>query len=164
MTTVEAAEERAGDTPRAVDERVQRGLFIAGCVLLPLGLAVIALGWYGAAHSPYPFQQTPYLISGGLLGVGLVLAGGFLYFGHWLARMAASTRHDTELLLAALARVTPAAAEPTRDVRVPAQRLVVTPTGSMVHRPDCPIVASRDDVREAPAGADLRPCRVCDPL
>ena len=49
-----------------------------GGALLPLGVVVIALGWYGVAHSPFAFEQNSYLISGGLFGLGLVLVGGFL--------------------------------------------------------------------------------------
>ncbi|MCW2669736.1 MAG: hypothetical protein JWO27_1633, partial [Frankiales bacterium] len=54
---------------------VESILAIVSAVVLPLGLAMILLGWYGAAHSSYLFEQVPYLISGGLLGLGLVMAG-----------------------------------------------------------------------------------------
>ena len=56
-------------------------LGVASAVLLPLGLALIVLGWYGAAHTPYLFEQVPYLISGGLLGLGLAVVGGFVIGG-----------------------------------------------------------------------------------
>ena len=46
--------------------------------LIVFGFVCILLGWYGAAHSPYQYQEIPYLISGGLLGVALVIAGGIL--------------------------------------------------------------------------------------
>ena len=68
---------------------LQMVLFWAGAVLLPLGLVVIVLGWYGAANTPYQYDQLSYLVSGGLLGLGLTFVGGFLYFGAWLARIAA---------------------------------------------------------------------------
>jgi hypothetical protein len=45
-------------------------LFVSGAVLLPLGLVVIILGWYGAAHTAYQYDQLSYLVSGGLLGLG----------------------------------------------------------------------------------------------
>ncbi len=67
---------------------LQMILFYAGAVLLPTGLVVIGLGWYGAAHTPYEYDQMPYLISGGILGLGITFVGGFLYFGSWLARIA----------------------------------------------------------------------------
>src|SRR5690349_14032516 len=69
-------------------------LFWAGAVLLPLGLVVIVLGWYGAANTPYQYDQLSYLVSGGLLGLGLTFCGGFLYFGAWLARIASDQRES----------------------------------------------------------------------
>ena len=58
-------------------------------------LAII-FGWYGAAHSAYLFQEIPYLISGGLLGVALVAGGGFLFFAPGScdsSRRTGATRH-----------------------------------------------------------------------
>ena len=81
-------------------------LFVAGAVLLPAGLIVIGLGWYGVAHTAYIYNQNAYIVSGGLLGLGITFVGGFLYFGSWLARIAADQKEaqrqlsDTLLLLA----------------------------------------------------------------
>ncbi len=88
-------------------------LFWAGAVLLPLGLVVIVLGWYGAANTPYEYDQISYLVSGGLLGLGLTFTGGFLYFGAWLARIADDGRESSKRLadtLLVLADVTSRAA------------------------------------------------------
>ena len=65
----------------------ERWLLTAGAALVPLGLVLVLLGYWGAAHAPREIQQIPYLISGGLLGVALVFAGGFAYFGYWLTRI-----------------------------------------------------------------------------
>jgi hypothetical protein len=70
----------------------------AGAILLPVGLVVIILGWYGAANTPYQYDQLSYLVSGGLLGLGLTFCGGFLYFGAWLARIAADNRETAKRL------------------------------------------------------------------
>jgi hypothetical protein len=64
-----------------------RWLLWAGSVLVPLGLLLIALGYRGAAHAPRVIQQIPYEISGGMLGLALVFAGGFSYFAWWLTRV-----------------------------------------------------------------------------
>jgi hypothetical protein len=141
-------------------QRVLFGLTLVGGILLPAGIAVIVLGWYGAAHTPYTFEQNSYLISGGLLGLGLVLVGGFLYFGAWIARLAENQRSHNEQLLAAIQRL-PLAAQQAETVR--AATFVATPTGTMLHRPDCAIVLGRSDVREVPDDPRFKSCRLCDP-
>lgn len=151
-------------------------LALASAVLLPLGLMVIILGWYGAAHTPYGFEQTPYLISGGLGGLGVMLAGGLLYFGSWIARSSVSQRAANEELIAILADIRHELAG-REESASPAPRtrkgtgnssghsnLVATATGSMLHRPDCTVVVGRQGLKAASAGSGLRPCGLCDPL
>jgi hypothetical protein len=158
-------------------------LFVAGAILLPAGLIVIGLGWYGTAHTAYEYQQNTYLISGGILGLGITFVGGFLYFGAWLARIAADQKEsqrqlaETLLLLAdavshntaaaeniaEAAPATVAAAAPaqvvTRSVPTPARAkdagavLVVAGRGKTVHRADCDLIAGREDLR--PVGPDV---------
>ncbi|MGZ6745993.1 MAG: hypothetical protein ACXVD0_08795 [Nocardioides sp.] len=142
-------------------------LFWAGAILLPLGLVVIVLGWYGAANTPYQYDQLSYLVSGGLLGLGLTFTGGFLYFGAWMARIASDGRESSKRLgdtLLALADVTSRAAS-TRDGGVDVSGLPVTAgEGTTMHRRDCQLIAHRDDL--APVGeanGHLTSCRVCRP-
>jgi hypothetical protein len=147
-------------------------LFVAGAVLLPAGLIVIGLGWYGVAHTPYVYNQNSYIVSGGLLGLGITFVGGFLYFGSWLARVAADQKEaqrqlsDTLLLLADAVShnnvVAAGAGRPAARPRDPGAVLVVAGAGTTVHRADCELVAGRDDLR--PAGPDapsLTRCRLC---
>ena len=151
---------------------LQAVLFVAGAVLLPLGLVVIILGWYGAAHTPYQYDQLSYLVSGGLLGLGLTFCGGFLYFGAWLARIAADQRDtskrlsDTLLLLADVVSRSAAGSDghaPASE-RDPAALPVVAGGGSTVHRRDCSLIAHRDDLRPAGPGVPgLTGCRLCKP-
>lgn len=149
-------------------------LFVAGAVLLPLGLVVIVLGWYGAAHTPYQYDQLSYLVSGGLLGLGLTFCGGFLYFGAWLARIAADERDTSKRLsdtLLLLADVVSRSAATSNGVghtpaaeRDPLSVPVVAGQGSTVRRRDCSLITHRDDLR--PAGPDapgLTACRLCKP-
>ncbi len=142
-------------------------LFWAGAVLLPLGLVVIILGWYGAANTPYQYDQLSYLVSGGLLGLGLTFTGGFLYFGAWLARIAADQRDSSKRLadtLLMLADVTSRSAT-SRDGGVDASGIPVTAgEGTTMHRRDCPLVARRDDLRAVGENNEhLTACRVCRP-
>ena len=147
-------------------------LFVAGAVLLPAGLIVIGLGWYGVAHTAYVYDQNAYIVSGGILGLGITFVGGFLYFGSWLARIAADQKEaqrqlsDTLLLLAdAVSHNTAMAngsSRPAARPRDPGSVPVVAGNGTTVHRADCDLVAGRDDLK--PAGADapnLTRCRLC---
>jgi hypothetical protein len=149
---------------------LQLVLFWAGAVLLPLGLVVIILGWYGAANTPYQYDQLSYLVSGGLLGLGLTFCGGFLYFGAWLARIASDQRDAAKRLsdtLLVLADVTSRSAS-IRDTvagQVDVSAIPVTAgDGTTLHRRDCPLVAERDDLRAVGENnTHLTACRVCRP-
>ncbi|MCW2781501.1 MAG: hypothetical protein JWR35_1950 [Marmoricola sp.] len=142
-------------------------LFGAGAALLPLGVVVIAVGWYGAAHTPYEYDQLTYIVSA-LFGLGLTFCGGFLYFGAWLARIATDQKEndkrlaDTLLLLADSVAHNTAGSRPAGAGRDAGSVLVMTPGGTTVHRADCSLVANREDIE--PAGvlaSQLSPCRVC---
>ena len=179
---------------RAARIDVERAMFIVGCICFPLGILVIFLGWYGAAHTPYLFEQIPYMISGGLIGLGLVLVGGFLYFGDWLARIGRQQKATDERTLAVLSRLETVmtlmatgsggsssvlgrgAVEAlsngggiprTRSTSAEpsAPRLVATARGTMVHRPDCSIVLNKEGLRPVELGAPgLTPCKICEPV
>ena len=149
---------------------LQLALFAAGAVLMPLGIIAIVLGWYGVAHTKYQYNQLPYVVSGGLLGLGLVFLGGFLYFGAWLAKVANEQREssrqlaDTILVLADLVsrQSAPAGAEAT--LADPGAVPVLAGSGSTVHRRDCALIAHRDDLHVLTGReADLGVCRVCRP-
>lgn len=149
-------------------------LAAAAAVLLPLGLLVIVLGWYGASHTPYVFEQVPYLISGGLVGLALVLAGGLAYFATWIARGVAVQQGSSEEIAALLREIrdelgrSPALpAAPAARTRAAANGqagLVATPGGSMIHRPTCSVMRGRDDARPVAASEGLTPCGLCNPL
>lgn len=157
-----------GSSARGIDKI----LVAVAAVLLPLGLVVIGLGWYGASHTPYLFEQVPYLISGGLIGLGLVLVGGLVYFGSWIARAAAQQQQAGQELAGLLREIRDElrnrpAIEPLGKPRKTTNgppTFVATAKGSMLHRPDCSIVAGREDLHAVPADAGLAPCGLCTPL
>jgi hypothetical protein len=64
-----------------------RLLFVIGGLAMSLGLSLVVLGYIGASRTIYVFEQIPYLVSGGILGGCLVVAGGFSYFAFWLTRI-----------------------------------------------------------------------------
>lgn len=167
------------DARPSVFARTDRVLAVAGATALPLGFVAIFLGWYGASRTPFLFEQVPYLISGGLLGVGLVLAGGLLFFGSWFARLAEQDRIASQDLVDALTDLHDAVIEQAQafatatthagtGAAAPSaggfRTLVATPTGAMAHRPECSVVASRDDLVTVPLPAEgYRPCKMCEP-
>lgn len=160
---------------------------LAGSILIPVGVASIILAWYGAAHARVDQQQIPYLISGGFLGLGAIVAGALMYWAHWLYRIydQADLQHQqlmrsqAELRDALLgmasggdhnlngsgARASSAATGGARPQS--RARFVATASGNNYHRPDCPIVARRPNgLREVSTGdaQNLQPCRICEPL
>jgi hypothetical protein len=142
-------------------------LFWAGAIMMPSGIVIILLGYYGVANSVYDFEREAYQLSGGFLGLGITFLGGFLYFGAWLARIASDNRDASKRLadtLLVLADVTSRAAA-TNDQGFDTDGLPVTAgDGATMHRRDCSLIAHRDDLR--PVGennAHLTACRVCRP-
>lgn len=142
---------------------LQAGLLLAGAILLPAGLIVIGIGWYGAANTPYSWEQTSYLISGGLFGLGLAFVGGFLYFGSWLAKISADNADAMAQLSESLRDLADAlAVSRAPSAEAPTRYLVTTERGSMYHAPDCTLVAERPDLQLATGTESwLKPCRVC---
>ena len=165
-----------GSLPVPPEQRMPIFLTAIGAILMPLGIIFVLLGWWGASHTPYDFEQVPYLISGGLLGVGMCLMGGFLFFGAWVARVAMSTQRTADQMAQLAERLTRGAdgvpsknggaTESRGRTETTSERLVATATGSMLHRADCPIVATRDNIRDVTAKEQgkLKPCQICQPL
>jgi hypothetical protein len=223
----------------------ERWLFGLGGALVVAGFVAVIIGWVGASRTVLVAGQMPYLISGGLIGLGLIFVGGFLYFGHWIAVLVRESRErgsedrddlalvrrsleDVNRSLQAVAAVLgaspaplspaslvsaratngsarrgpagttgvvmtngsaathapAAAAAPALTAAAPAltatvgskrrsrtddtvpvllPALVATPTGSMVHRPECRAVAGRDNLRHVGPDDGLEPCGLCHP-
>lgn len=161
--TMAARVRRSREPDRAIGSdglrRVDRLVEQAALVMVPSGLVLIILGWFGASRTPYTFEQIPYLISGGLFGVAVTVTGGLLYVGGWIARSAQAT----------VPKVAAGTPGPAHDAPVAgnlAEAFVRTPSGTMFHRPDCSIVQGRDDVVELRPGEAVgyRPCGMCEPL
>lgn len=147
-----------------------RLLYYAGAVLVPLGIVMIILGWYGTAHTTRLYEQIPYAVSGGFLGLGLVFFGAFAYFAYWVTRLiddsrvqAAAAMEQSAANTAVLERIEELLREGAGPAGVGGS-LVATATGSLAHRPDCPMVAGREGLRAVdPVTEKLKPCRICQP-
>lgn len=67
---------RWGSQARAAE--LVKLVVLPGSVAVVGGFIVMFLGWYGAARSYPEVAQIPYIISGGFVGLGLVILGGLL--------------------------------------------------------------------------------------
>jgi hypothetical protein len=164
---------RVGGASLRLEERI---FMVLGGTVASLGLIVVLLGWWGAAHSLYVFEQLPYLISGGLLGVGLIFLGAFFYFAHWMTQLVKEHRTQSGALLEALQRLqvqlaqqpevaaAPAPAVSSNGTHVAAGILVATEHGTMAHRPECVVVAGKSGLRQVSESDDLAPCKLCEPF
>ena len=70
----------------------ERWLFALGGALVLAGFVAVIIGWVGTSRTVLVSGQIPYVVSGGLIGLGLIFLGGFLYFGHWVAVLVRESR------------------------------------------------------------------------
>lgn len=150
--------------------RVQWRLVTAFAVLVA-GVVFVLLGWYGAAHTNVFTEQIPYLISGGLLGLGLIIVAGILASSATAERAMQDLRRE----LRASAPAGPAANGATpggpsiggRAQAGPNGRVYAVAGGRSFHVAGCPIVEGKENVREMePAQAahfGLTVCKLCGP-
>lgn len=187
MTSVSEPGIPLGTEPDALD-LPDRALFwrwvwsavrpVLGWVLAALGALALFLGWYGVSGQALTAKQLPYVVSGGLTGVALILlACVFLVsedLHRQLGRLDRVERAVTELhaLLVEEADGSEAsgtAVPPVAPVpRVDADALVALPTGGSYHRAGCALVAGKPAVAPVTAAEaarrGLRPCRLCEPV
>jgi len=132
-------------------------------VFVGFGLLVIALGYNGAASNLEGAAQLPYLLSGGFLGLAIVVFGTGLMINQ-------SAREDRQRVEGVLLQILDAqqGAASAAGTRAPTDvdGLFAAGTASF-HRPGCRLVDGREEisyVTEAEAAAkDLKACRVCQP-
>jgi len=123
-----------------------------------LGGLLLFLGWNGAASHNDIRKQFPYLLSGGLPGLALIVVGAALLVIE-VVRSERRALEETILELRdALDRLAP---------RPPVGPGAVVAGASSYHRPSCRLVAGRDDLHVLPATEafeqGLTPCRICHP-
>lgn len=136
---------------------------VLGWVLAGAGAVALFLGWYGVSGQALTAKQLPYLVSGGLAGMALFLIAGVFLATDDIRRQftrLTALEHKIDDLYALFVDTTAAAAGPTTP-------LVALPGGVSYHRPDCGLIAGKDQAAELAAGQvaqrGLRPCRLCEP-
>lgn len=133
-----------------------------------VGFVLVFLGWNGAASFDRVPSQFPYLISGGLAGLAVVVVGVGLM-------VVQNSRADRALLEARLAEIrealeryaAPASAPAAASyVQQGAAGLVVAGNVSY-HSPTCHLLEGRTGLpamaRQEAESRGLTPCRACDP-
>jgi hypothetical protein len=91
--------------PGRSSRNVRKWLEWIGMALIVFGFVCILLGWYGAANSPYLYEEIPYVISGGLLGVALVIGGGVLVRCGWSMRQIEEERRNALAIVRSVDRL-----------------------------------------------------------
>lgn len=156
-------------------QRPARLAMYLGVVFVVAGAVALYLGYNGAATNPLVQAQFPYLISGGLVGLALVLLGGITIGLHVLLRVQADfrgelsvMRESMEQLADVLSRQAFAKTNGASSGASASNGMVIVARGAnSFHRADCRLVASVDRSRPMPREeADrtgLIPCRICKP-
>lgn len=136
-----------------------------GVAFVLAGFLLVFLGWNGAASRDRVPAQFPYLISGGIAGLCLVVVG----VGMIVVQAHRSDRAKLQASLAELADAVERLARPQAVGGAPATAAngMVVAGGAAYHRATCRLVAGREHVELVPveqaAAAGLSPCRVCKP-
>jgi hypothetical protein len=134
-----------------------------GVLLSLLGLLVIFFGWNGAASNNFVPAQFPYLISGGVVGLAVVVLGAAMI-------LVQNQRADLARIESALERVALAIERQGESATAAAGSLegYVVAGSTSYHRADCTLPEARSEAHLVPLadvpGSGLEPCRVCRPL
>ena len=134
-----------------------------GLLFCLAGLVLIWAGWNGAATYNDIRRQFPYLISGGISGLALVVIGTGLF----VVQSQRADRVQLEANLVELRRILDRmTGAPRANGSEAGPQVVAGPT--TFHRPDCRLVEGREGLKTMTADAaeaqGLGPCRTCNPV
>jgi hypothetical protein len=147
------------------DRRVRLGRFL-GLLFIAAGFVVFYFAWNGAASINFAQGQIPYLLSGGFLGLGLVITGATLLFLSTIRseRQLMTDRYDdmARLLSRNLSRL-----QFSSNGHSPSSHAQVVAGATTYHLAECKILEGKDGLTtvtvEQAAAEGLERCRVCNP-
>lgn len=148
-----------------VDRRVRLGR-ILGLTFVTAGFVVIGVAWNGAASINVRVDsQFPYLLSGGALGLGLIITGATLLF-------LSTVRAERQIMTAKFDEMLTLLGRNLNRLQFSANG-AASPNGQVVaganvyHLADCRILQGKSGLTsvtvEQAAAEGLKPCRVCNP-
>ncbi len=147
-----------------VDRRVRLGRLL-GLVLIVAGFIVIAKAWDGAANKTRVDSQFPYILSGGFMGLGMVVTGCSLLFLSTVRAERQILTQKFDEMSTLLARNLGRLAISSNGSGTNTEQVVAG--GDAYHREDCTILQGKSGLTKlsvAQAAAEgLSPCRACDP-
>lgn len=148
--------------------RAARLTLYLGVLLVVAGAGALYAGYRGAATNDLLQAQFPFFISGGLLGLALMLLGGIALAVFAILKIQADLRQDLDRLRDALEGLGDTLGRASAAGLSSADGLVIVAQGaSSYHRPDCRLVARARRARPRPRDevddAGLTPCRICKP-
>jgi hypothetical protein len=168
----EAKKQRRFNLPNVRTAGLGGGLAL---LIVGLGLLAIGLGWNGMAGGGGQVNgvsnlnaQLPWLVSGGILGLALVVFGAAMLIVHNARLDRARLESKLDELVVAIGRQSTASSVPYPAQPAALAAGTFVAGASAFHAPGCRLVQGRDDVELVTAAeADersLRACRVCKPL
>jgi hypothetical protein len=141
-----------------------------------IGLLLIGLAWNGAASLDFVSGQVPYLLSGGALGLSLVIIGVTLVVVQNGRKDRAILEAELRELSSAVARLATAlgsgvvaggGANGSAVSNAALGKDMVLVGATSFHRPDCRLADGKALAAMPVTAAQaegLTPCRICDPL
>ena len=148
---------------------------VIGWILLGLAAIFILVGWIGVSGTPIVAKQIPYVVSGGIAGGLLAIAGAYFLATEELRKDSGrldrlermvQELHETLLSMADAPKRTEqadGAAAPSTN----GAGYVALSGSDTYHRPDCAMVASKaNSAVLAPSTIrrrNLTPCSLCEP-
>ena len=133
------------------------------------GFVLVFLGWNGAATYNRTFEQMPYVVSGGIAGLGLIVLGSALIIAQTLRDDRSQLQASIDDLRAAREGGASggAAAAPAGAAAAGVEGETVVASTASYHRPTCRIVEGQTGLvtmSAAEAAASGRTaCRICTP-
>jgi hypothetical protein len=162
--------------PTAVSEpdptqRPARLALYVGIILVIVGASALYLGYNGAATNPLVQAQIPFVISGGLVGLGLLALGGISLAMSVILSIQSDFRTELNTMRESIEHLSEAVSYQAfggANGSKQATDIVMVARGSTsFHRKECRLVERSEHSRPLPRDeADregMLPCRICKP-